>query len=173
MPVLLYGAAHSGGQRLADIRRACGYFTGARDGNAPSFVLFLSCSPGSAVCMLPSGRGLICHHCGYQQQQTCFSTSIWAALPFAGRFKGSADVQLPASLVPGYGPRVVDPCRGIATVGAVPWVVNYNVLLDTGDMALARRIARAVSSRGGGVACVEAMALPHTAGESACCFVVY
>ena len=32
VPVLLYGAAHSAGQSLADIRRACGYFKGAQHG---------------------------------------------------------------------------------------------------------------------------------------------
>lgn len=113
VPVLLYGAAHSGGRSLADIRRACGYFRGAQQ----------------------------------------------------GRFEGSADVMLPSSLRPDYGPPQVDPSRGIATIGAVPWVVNYNVLLSSADMALARRIARAVSGRGGGLRHVEAMALPHEAGK--------
>lgn len=59
----------------------------------------------------------------------------------------------------------MDPSKGIATVGAVPFVVNYNVLLRADDLQLARRIARAVSSRGGGLPCVEAMALPHDQGE--------
>eukprot|EP00775_Hariotina_reticulata_P009143 gene9143-9311_t len=44
---------------------------------------------------------------------------------------------------------------GVVTVGAVPWVVNYNVPLYTDDMAAARRVARAVSARGGGLAGVE------------------
>ena len=50
---------------------------------------------------------------------------------------------------------------GVACVGAVPWITNYNVGLRGGDLATARRIARAVSERGGGLARVEAMALPH------------
>jgi glutamate formiminotransferase len=87
-----------------------------------------------------------------------------------GRFEGSGDVVLPGSLRPDYGPAQVDPSRGLATVGAVPWVVNYNVLLGSADMAAARAIARAVSGRGGGLRHVEAMALPHEAGEqSPCC----
>ena len=85
---------------------------------------------------------------------------------FAGTFEGSHDVVLPQSLQPDYGPAHVDPSRGIATVGAVPWVVNHNVLLGTADMALARRVARAISSRGGGLSHVEAMALPHEAGKN-------
>ncbi len=32
MPVLLYGAAHSSARSLADVRRACGYFKGSREG---------------------------------------------------------------------------------------------------------------------------------------------
>lgn len=56
----------------------------------------------------------------------------------------------------------------MATVGSVPFVVNYNVLLRTDDMPLSRQIARAISSRGGGLPSVEAMALPHEGGEDIC-----
>ena len=94
-------------------------------------------------------------------------------IEYAGKFEGSHGIVLPKNLQPDFGPAHVDPIRGIATVGAVPWVVNHNVLLGTADMALARRIAAAVSSRGGGLSHVEAMALPHEAGEDAvhdaCC----
>lgn len=62
---------------------------------------------------------------------------------------------------------------GVAAVGASPWVTNLNVPLATGDLAAARHIARAVSTRGGGLPHVEAMALPHTQGtalaQSAAC----
>ena len=75
------------------------------------------------------------------QQHTLLLADTGCCCCSAGRFAGSADVQLPASLALGYGPREVDPSRGIATVGAVPWVVNYNVLLGTADMAAARRVA--------------------------------
>ena len=71
---------------------------------------------------------------------------------------------LPTNLLPDFGPAAVHPQWGIATVGAVPWVVNYNALLDTDAMDVARQIARAVSTRGGGLPCVEAMALPHKQG---------
>ena len=43
-------------------------------------------------------------------------------------------------------------------------MVNYNVLLRTKDMQRACSIAKAVSSRGGGLDCVEAMALQHNEG---------
>ena len=51
----------------------------------------------------------------------------------------------------------------------VQWVVNYNVLLRTKDMQGASSIAKAVSSRGGGLDCVEAMALQHEEGVLALC----
>lgn len=44
------------------------------------------------------------------------------------------------------------------TIGAVPWVTNYNVPLHTDDMAAAKAVARAVSSKGGGLPGVEVRA---------------
>lgn len=84
---------------------------------------------------------------------------------------------------PDLGPSAATASAGVATVGAVPWVVNFNVPLSGGgsgsgsgsggssiDLAAARRVARAVSERGGGLAGVEAMALAHQGGvvEVAC-----
>jgi glutamate formiminotransferase len=65
---------------------------------------------------------------------------------------------------PDYGPREVDPAAGVACIGATPWVTNLNVPLETGDVGVGRRIARRLSARGGGLAHVEAMALPHISG---------
>lgn len=69
-----------------------------------------------------------------------------------------------------FGPRAAHPSQGICCVGAVEWVVNYNVPLATDDLELARRCARAVSERGGGLPRVEAAGLPHGNGavEVAC-----
>jgi glutamate formiminotransferase len=54
-------------------------------------------------------------------------------------------------------------------VGATPFIVNFNVLLQgVGDLEVAKRIARAVSERGGGLRSVQAMALQHTEGEIVC-----
>ncbi|BDA46386.1 probable formimidoyltransferase-cyclodeaminase [Coccomyxa sp. Obi] len=117
VPVFLYGSAHKNQQSLADIRRACGYFKGSKQ----------------------------------------------------GAFHGASGIIIPPGLQPDYGPEHLDPSRGLATVGAVPFVVNYNVLLKTDDMQLSRQIARAVSSRGGGLPSVEAMALPHEGGVEIAC----
>ena len=68
--------------------------------------------------------------------------------------------------MPDFGPALLDPSHGFAAVGAVPWVVNYNVLLHTQDMQACRSIAKAVSTRGGGLPAVEAMGLQHVGGMS-------
>lgn len=67
--------------------------------------------------------------------------------------------------MPDFGPAVLDPRHGFAAVGAVPWVVNYNVLLRTQDMQACRSIAKAISTRGGGLPAVEAMGLQHEEGK--------
>jgi len=117
IPVLYYGAAHHSGRRLAEIRRAAGYFKGSAGG-------------------------------------------VWEGSVNKGE----------APLPPDCGPSTVSERSGILCLGAAPWVVNYNIALSTSDLDSARRIARAVSTRGGGPAGVEAMALPHSDGtiEIAC-----
>ncbi|XP_002988838.2 uncharacterized protein LOC9661847 [Selaginella moellendorffii] len=62
---------------------------------------------------------------------------------------------------PQFGPAHFPASTGIITAGACPWIANYNIPLQTGDLQAARRIARSVSQRGGGLAHVQAMALAH------------
>eukprot|EP01062_Namystynia_karyoxenos_P041221 TRINITY_DN30021_c0_g1_i1.p1 TRINITY_DN30021_c0_g1~~TRINITY_DN30021_c0_g1_i1.p1 ORF type:complete len:354 (+),score=68.18 TRINITY_DN30021_c0_g1_i1:84-1064(+) len=91
-----------------------------------------------------------------------------------GRWEGAAAVLPP--LQPDYGPAAAPPQSGVVLVGATEWVVSFNVPLvlagappDPGDarraagLALARRVARSLSERGGGLPGVEAMALPQWA----------
>lgn len=76
---------------------------------------------------------------------------------------------------PDLGPAQADPKVGAAVVGAVPWVANYNVLVRSASLApeellaRCRRISRAVSTRGGGLPGVEAMALLHESGVEVAC----
>ncbi|CAE7355941.1 unnamed protein product [Symbiodinium sp. CCMP2592] len=69
--------------------------------------------------------------------------------------------------------REVDERCGVASVGAVPWVYNYNLLITASGltqeelMTRCRRMARSLSARGGGLAAVETMALPHESGVEA------
>lgn len=70
---------------------------------------------------------------------------------------------------PDYGPLRVPERGGLLCIGAVPWVVNYNVLLSTQDLQAGREVARGVSGRYGGLQGVEAMALEHQDGVEVAC----
>lgn len=85
----------------------------------------------------------------------------------AGRGAG-ADASPPPP--PEYGPKHPSPAAGVALIGATPWVVNLNVPLKTGDLSVARAIARRVSTRGGGpLPGVEAMGLAHGGATEVAC----
>lgn len=75
---------------------------------------------------------------------------------------------------PDYGPLKVSAESGVCCIGSVPWVVNFNILLDTNDLQLAKSVAKVVSQRAGGLDGVEAMALHHAEGcEVACNILKY
>ncbi|KAG0457353.1 hypothetical protein HPP92_022510 [Vanilla planifolia] len=71
---------------------------------------------------------------------------------------------------PDAGPSRLNPANGVVVVGATRWVQNYNVPIWCTNMEVARRIARRVSGRGGGLETVQALALAHGDGwvEVAC-----
>lgn len=97
----------------------------------------------------------------------------------AGYFRGaatgtwtgalSASANVTPLQAPDLGPVDISPHMGLTCIGAVPWLVNYNVLLKCSDLAVGRRIARAVSERGGGLRYVQAMALQHGEGIEVAC----
>jgi glutamate formiminotransferase len=64
-----------------------------------------------------------------------------------------------AGLTPDFGGPGPHPTAGAAAVGARGPLVAYNVDLDTGDLALARRIAASIRERDGGLAHVRALGL--------------
>jgi glutamate formiminotransferase len=82
-------------------------------------------------------------------------------------------------LKPSLGPVQAPSCSGVCCVGASPFIVNFNLLLqDVTDFEAARRIARGVSEKGGGLRSVQAMALQHAEGRlqpsrMLCCRVVH
>ena len=95
---------------------------------------------------------------------------IWSGAPPAMKETSNINrnsTQLP--VVPEYGPSVADPRAGVSCIGAVPWMMNLNVLVDSGDMRAVREMAREVSERGGGLAGVQAMALQHEKGIEVAC----
>uniref|UniRef100_A0A2P2JMV4 Formiminotransferase-cyclodeaminase n=1 Tax=Rhizophora mucronata TaxID=61149 RepID=A0A2P2JMV4_RHIMU len=63
--------------------------------------------------------------------------------------------------MPDVGPNHVSPARGITMIGARPWVALYNVPIMSTDVPAAKRIARMVSARGGGLPTVQTLALVH------------
>lgn len=60
------------------------------------------------------------------------------------------------AFVPDFGPARLHPTAGATAVGARPILVAFNVALDSGDIALARQIARQVRESDGGLPGVQA-----------------
>ena len=86
-----------------------------------------------------------------------------AALP-AVRGRGFEELLETAATDPARAPDLGGPAphptAGATAVGVRPFLVAYNVDLATGDLALARRIARAVRERDGGLPGVRALGFP-------------
>ncbi|HEV3230732.1 MAG TPA: glutamate formimidoyltransferase [Candidatus Dormibacteraeota bacterium] len=61
---------------------------------------------------------------------------------------------------PDFGPARLHPTAGAVAVGARPPLIAFNVVLEGVDLAGAARIARALRASGGGLAAVQAIALP-------------
>jgi glutamate formiminotransferase len=57
---------------------------------------------------------------------------------------------------PDFGPAHLHPSAGAIAVGARPFLIAYNINLDTTDVDLAKRIARRVRESGGGLPRVQA-----------------
>ena len=57
---------------------------------------------------------------------------------------------------PDFGPRRTHPRAGAVAVGARPFLIAWNVNLDTNDVDIAKRISRTVRESGGGLPAVQA-----------------
>lgn len=78
---------------------------------------------------------------------------------------------LPARLadpdwVPDVGEPTPHPTAGVTVVGARRMLIAYNVNLRTGDVDIAKRIAKAVRESSGGLPAVQAMGVRSTAGQA-------
>ncbi len=60
---------------------------------------------------------------------------------------------------PDFGPQELDPHKGAVSVGARRFLVAFNAYLDTGDVEVARAVAREVRERDGGLPGVKALGL--------------
>lgn len=67
-----------------------------------------------------------------------------------GQFEGMPDKLLEPDWAPDYGERKIHPTAGIIAIGARMPLIAYNVNLDTSDLEIANRIARAIRASGGG-----------------------
>jgi glutamate formiminotransferase len=75
-----------------------------------------------------------------------------------GQFEGLRDaVRSDPARAPDFGPRALHPTAGATAVGARFWLVAFNVDLDTRDAALAKRIAKEIRERDGGLPGVKAL----------------
>ena len=81
-----------------------------------------------------------------------------------GQFEGIREaIATDPARAPDFGPRAVHPSAGATAVGARFFLIAFNVDLDTEDLAVARRIAKEVRERDGGLPGVKALgfALPQ------------
>jgi glutamate formiminotransferase len=60
---------------------------------------------------------------------------------------------------PDFGPRHLHPTAGAVAIGARPFLIAYNINLETADVDLAKNIAKRVRERGGGLPRVQALGL--------------
>jgi glutamate formiminotransferase len=60
---------------------------------------------------------------------------------------------------PDFGPPAPHPTAGASAIGARGMLIAWNLLLSTGDVAVAREVARAIRESGGGLPAVKAMGL--------------
>jgi glutamate formiminotransferase / 5-formyltetrahydrofolate cyclo-ligase len=75
------------------------------------------------------------------------------------QFEGLAELISQPDHAPDYGPPRLHPTAGATAVGARPFLIAYNVNLDSPDIELARRIAGQVRERSGGLPRVQALGL--------------
>ena len=57
---------------------------------------------------------------------------------------------------PDFGPNHIHPTAGCTAIGARPFLVAYNIYLDSSDVALASEIAKAIRTSSGGLPAVQA-----------------
>jgi glutamate formiminotransferase len=69
-----------------------------------------------------------------------------------GEFEGMRD----RTLEPDFGPNRVHPTAGATAIGARPFLVAYNVYLDTPDVSIAKDIAKQIRTSSGGLPAVQA-----------------
>ncbi len=75
------------------------------------------------------------------------------------QFEGLRDLISTPEFTPDYGPARIHPTGGAVAVGARPFLIAYNINLESGDVDLAKEIAKRVRERTGGLPRVQALGL--------------
>jgi glutamate formiminotransferase len=75
-------------------------------------------------------------------------------------FEGLAEAMAHPDGGPDFGPARPHPTAGATVTGARPFLVAWNIQLDTLDLTLARTIARTIRERDGGLPAVQALGIP-------------
>jgi glutamate formiminotransferase len=74
-----------------------------------------------------------------------------------GEFEGLSQKLADPQWIPDFGPRTAHASGGAAVIGARMPLIAYNINLDTGDVEIAKKIARAIRHSNGGYRYVKAM----------------
>ena len=75
------------------------------------------------------------------------------------QYEGLRDLIGEPGNAPDFGPARLHPTAGAVAVGARPFLIAYNINLETRDLELAKNIARRVRERSGGLPRVQALGL--------------
>src|SRR5881398_3061801 len=74
-----------------------------------------------------------------------------------GEFEGLRDrIGRDPAADPDFGPKRIHPTAGATAIGARPFLVAFNIYLDTGDVRVAMEIAQQIRTSGGGLPAVQA-----------------
>lgn len=74
-----------------------------------------------------------------------------------GQFEGLRDrIGTDPAADPDFGPKRIHPTAGCIAIGARPFLVAYNIYLDTADVQIAKDIAKTVRTSSGGLPAVQA-----------------
>jgi len=74
-----------------------------------------------------------------------------------GEYEGLKEAILLPGRQPDFGPARMHPTAGATAVGARPPLIAYNINLDTGDVAIAKAIAKTIRGSGGGFPSIKAL----------------
>jgi len=75
-----------------------------------------------------------------------------------GEFEGLRDIIGKDPLhIPDFGPKNIHPTAGTTAIGARPFLVAYNIYLSTGDVKVAKEIAKRVRNKDGGLRYAKAL----------------